>query len=58
MSPEDTIALAKHVYFNEMMLQVIILKLYGSVGDEVIEICLKETEKEFKKAEKRVKKNG
>ena len=58
MSPEDTIALAKHVYVNEMMLQAIILKIYGSLGEEVIKECIKETDKEFKKVEKSVKKNN
>ena len=58
MSPEDYIVLAKHVYVNEMMLQSIILKIYGSLGEEVIKTCIKETEKEFKKVEKSVKKNG
>lgn len=58
MSPEDCIALAKHVYVNEMMLQAIIHRLYGDFGEEVIKECIKETEKEFKEVEKSVKKNG
>ena len=59
MSQEDYKSLAEWVVFNNLLLQSIAYKIYGTEGGNmVIDECIKQTRKQMKIAEKKGKKKG
>lgn len=53
MSPEDMEMFTKWIMYNNRLLSAIIIKLYGDDSDHVMDLCLKDVEREIKKAKKK-----
>lgn len=56
MSPEDFETLAKWIIYNNRLLNAIIIRLYGSDSDTVFKECMKDVEREFKRAKRKGRK--
>lgn len=56
MSPEDFETLAKWIIYNNRLLSAIIIRLYGSDSDTVFKECMKDVEREFKRANRKGRK--